>query len=215
MSYGSDDEQVEALRHWWKENGRSVIAGVVIAAVALIGWQQWNSYKINRAEAASTEYLAFIEQIQAEQPPEGAVERGQALLDKYGSTPYGPLTAFWLARYHVQKEQLEQAAQNLRWALDNADTDALRHVARLRLGRVLMAQQKYDEALALTPSGSEAFGAEYQELRGDVLSAQGKAEQAAGAYRQALAAQDLAPQHRQLIEVKLNDLGVSQEGPVS
>ena len=214
MSYGSDDEQVEALRRWWKENGRSVIAGVVIAAVGLLAWQQWNAYKIERADAASDEYRAFLEQIQAEQPDAGAVRRGEALLEEYGSTAYGPLTAFWLARHHVEQDQLDQAEARLRWALDEADTEAVRHLARLRLGRVLLAQEKYDEALGLLPGRSESFRAEYDELRGDLLAAKGNAAEAASAYRKALAGQDLAPQYRQLIELKLSDLGVAEE-PVS
>lgn len=214
MSYGSDDEQVEALRRWWSENGRSVIAGVVIAVVALGGYHQWNSYRAERAEAASNDYLVFLEQIQADDAGEGAVRRGEALIDDYGSTPYGPLTALWLAQHHVGEGQLDAAADALRWAVDEADTEALRQVARVRLARILLAQEKYEEVLALLPAQAGAFEGEYAELRGDALVGQGQLEAAAGAYRDALAADSLAPQSRQLIELKLNDLGVSAE-PVS
>jgi predicted negative regulator of RcsB-dependent stress response len=216
VSNVADDEQVEALRRWWKENGRSVIAGVVIALVGLLGWQQWQGYQRERAEAASNEYLAFLEQIRAEDAGEGAVQRGEALLEDYGSTPYGPLTAFWLAQYHVQQNQLDQAQQRLRWALENADTEALRDLARLRLGRVLLAQEQYDEALALAQEvpTDAAFAPQYAELRGDALAAQGKVNEAVSAYRAALAAQDVERQQRQLIELKLNELGGAEE-PVS
>ena len=215
MSYASDDEQLENLKQWWRENGRSVIAGVVIALVAVIGWQQWNEYQRNRAEAASTEYMAFLEDIRKDGAGDAAVQRGQALIDKHGSTAYGPLTAFWLAQYHVEHDQLDQAAKQLRWALDNADSEAMRHVARLRLARVLLAQDKPADALALIePAPAGAFASQYQELRGDILAAQGKRDEAIAAYRNALADKDLLGQRRGLIQLKLNDLGAAEE-PVS
>lgn len=214
MSYGSDDEQVEALRRWWSENGRSVIAGVVIAVAGLVGYQQWGSYQTARAEAASDHYLAFLEQIRGEDPGEGAVSRGEALIEDYGNTPYGPLTALWLAQHHVSEGRLDAAADKLRWAAEEARSDALRRVAQVRLARVLLAQEKYDEVLALLPAQGGAFEGEAAELRGDALVGKGRTADAAAAYRSALAAESLAPQSRQLIELKLNDLGVAAE-PVS
>lgn len=211
MAY-SDDEQVEALKRWWQENGRSIVAGVVIAVVAVVGWQQWNAYQRTQAEAASSEYQAFLEQIQAEDAGEGAVQRGEALLAEYPGTPYAPLTAFWLAQYHVQQDQLDAAAERLQWALDHAGSDPIRHLARLRLAQVRLGQDDLQGALALlSPVPDGAFAASYEELRGDVLAAQGEAEDAAAAYRRALADQDLPGQRRGIIEIKLNDLGQRQE----
>lgn len=216
MSYTTDDEQVEALKRWWRENGRSVIAGVVIAAIAVIGWKQWESYQSAQAEGASNEYLAFLEQVQAEQPTEAAVERGRQIIADYPRTPYAALTALWLARYYVDQGQLDQAAEQLRWAADKADGEPMRHVARLRLARVLLAAGKADEALAVLDKApaAEAFASQYAEVRGDVLAAKGQRDDAVAAYRRALAG-DVDAQRRQFIELKLNDLGVAQEEPAA
>jgi predicted negative regulator of RcsB-dependent stress response len=211
MSY-SDDEQVEALRAWWRENGRSVIAGVVVAIVALVGWQQWNAYKQERAENASTEYAALREQLRAEQPADDVVARGETIIDRYSNTPYAPLTALLLAQHHVATGELDQAAERLRWAAAEADSEPVRRVAQLRLARVLAAQKKFDDALAaLEPMPGGAFASEYQEVRGDVLAAAGRQEDAIVAYRAALADQDIIPQRRSIIQLKLNDLGASAE----
>lgn len=215
MSY-TDDQQVENLKRWWRENGRSIIAGVAIAVIALIGWQQWQNYQRERGERSSDEYTAFLREIRKPDAGEGAVQRGEQLIEQYGGTAYGPLTAFWLAQYFVEHNELDKAAAKLRWALENADTDAERHVARLRLARVLMAQQKNDEALALVANvPSDAFASQYQELRGDILSAQGKGDEAVAAYRAALEDSKLDGSRRSIIELKLNDLGATSEGPVS
>jgi predicted negative regulator of RcsB-dependent stress response len=210
MNY-SDDEQVEALRAWWRENGRPIIAGVVIAVVALVGWQQWDAYKRERAEQASAEYQVFREQILAKPPAEGAVARGAEILQQYGNTPYGPLTALLLAQYHVDKGELDQAAEQLRWVVKDAGGEPVGALAKLRLARVLSAQQKYDEALAALESAPQPLASEYQEVRGDVLAAAGRHDAAVAAYRAALNDQELMPQRRTLIELKLNDLGVNAE----
>lgn len=211
MTY-TDDEQVEALRAWWRENGRSIISGVVIAIIAILGWQQWNAYKEERLEKASGEYHAFREQILAEPVREGAQARGEALIKKYGNTPYAPLTALLLAQYHVDQSQLEEAANQLRWVVAEAsNNDPVRSIAKLRLARVLSAQQKFEAALAALDPVPAALTADYQETRGDVLTAAGRREDAVAAYRAALADQNLIPQRRAYIELKLNDLGASTE----
>lgn len=210
MSY-TDDEQVEALKAWWRENGRSIIAGVVIAVIALVGWQQWGAYKQQRAEQASADYQEFRSQILAQPPAEEALAQGEALLENYGNTPYGPLTALLLAQYHVEHQELEQAAERLRWAAKAGKGQPVAALATLRLARVLGAQQKYDEALAVLQPLPQPLAADYQEVRGDLLSAAGQREGAIAAYQAALQDQELIPQRRALIELKLNDLGASAE----
>lgn len=210
MSY-TDEEQIEVLRAWWRENGRAIIAGVVIAIVALIGWQQWDAYKQRRAELASQDYQAFRSRLLADPPAADAVALGEALLEQYGSTPYGPLTALLLAQHHVENGELEQAAERLRWAAERAKRQPVGALATLRLARVLGAQQKYEEALEVLQSVPEVLAADYQEVRGDLLSEAGRREDAIAAYRAALEDPALAPQRRALIELKLNDLGASAE----
>ena len=41
-AYLEEEEQIEAIRNWWKENGRSVIAGAVLGLAAIFGWQGWH-----------------------------------------------------------------------------------------------------------------------------------------------------------------------------
>jgi predicted negative regulator of RcsB-dependent stress response len=216
VSYTTDDEQVEALKRWWQENGRSVIAGVVLALAGVIGWQQWGSYQERRAEAASAEYSGFVQQIQATQVPEGVVGRGEAIIAEYRKTPYATLTALWLAQHHADQGALEPAAEQLRWVVQNGDSDSLRHIARLRLGRLLLGAGEHQQALDALRTGSEgAFRSQYQELRGDIHLALGDTEAAVRAYQAALSDEGIDGQRRGLIELKLVDLGVEPAEPLS
>jgi predicted negative regulator of RcsB-dependent stress response len=184
---------------------------VVIAIVALIGWQQWGAYKQERAEKASAEYHVFRNEIHAPTPSEAALKRGDTIITEIGNTHYGPLAALLLAQYHVERGELDQAAERLRWAAKEAKGQPVAALATLRLARVLSAQKHYDEALAALQPAPKSLTADYQEVRGDVLTAAGRRDDAVAAYRAALADQGLIPQRRALIELKLNDLGVSAE----
>src|SRR5690606_41345251 len=102
MSY-TDEEQIEALRAWWRENGRAIIAGVVIAIVALIGWQQWDAYKQRRAELASQDYQAFRSRLLADPPAADAVALGEALLEQIGRASCRERAEVWVMGVDVKR----------------------------------------------------------------------------------------------------------------
>jgi predicted negative regulator of RcsB-dependent stress response len=84
----------------------------------------------------------------------------------------------------------------------------MRDVARLRLAGVLLDEKKYDEALKLLSEKSgDAFAMFYADMRGDVLTAQGKTAEARAAYQQALDKSDPNGNYRRLVELKLDALG--------
>ncbi len=186
MVYETDEEQVEAIKKWWKENGVSVIAGVIIGLGALIGWRGWVSYHDNRAKAAS-EYYAQIREAVVQKNPQLIISNAQTLQDDYASTPYAALAALEVARIKAEEDDLEQVAVQLNWAMQHSPQELVRNVARLRLARVLHVQEKHDEALQLLstdlPSG---FLSLTEEIRGDVLRAKGEIDAARKAYNRAI-----------------------------
>lgn len=185
-SYHSDEEQVEALKRWWNENGRSVVAGVVIGLGALLGWRGWVTYQDSQTEVASIHYgelRAAVERTDA-----AAIEQNaHTLEDSYASTPYAALAALALAKVKAQAGDLEVAAAQLRWAIEHTSQEIVAALANLRLARVLTAQGQHE--VALTVLAGE-FPASYtslvEESRGDALVAQGKVSEARLAYDRAL-----------------------------
>lgn len=215
MSY-SDDEQLEALKRWWDENGRAIVAGVVIAIVGVVGWTQWQAYQERQAQAASVEYAMFLQELNQPDGEEAARARAALLVDDYQRTPYASLALLWLAQFETEQGDYAAAEEGLRWVAENGDSESMRHIARLRLGRLLLAQSEYDAALAaLAGENSGAFHSQYAELRGDVALARGAVEQAVTEYREALAAAKPDSPRNEIIRLKLADLGVDTEEPVS
>jgi len=184
-TYRSDDEQVEALRRWWDENGRSTVAAIVIALGLAFGWQGWQTYQENRAVAASELYQTMLRGLSGEGAPEQPVtELAQQLKSEYAGTTYARFAALHLAAMAVERGDLADAQAHLRWVLGKAPRRSdVAQVAQLRLARVLAAQGDSEEALAiLAEGGEEAYRAAYAVATGDVLLAAGRTDEARDAY---------------------------------
>ena len=188
MEQFTDDERVEDLKKWWKENGTSIIAGIALGVIAIFGWQYWGSYRNAQAEKASLAYDAFI--VAVEQPDAAqARARGQALLADFPKSAYAPLAALRLAKLEVDGGDAAEATQRLEWVIANAGLDEFKDIARLRLARVLLAAGQPAEAGKLIERVATAsLTAEREELKGDLHLAGNDPAGARTAYTAALAA---------------------------
>ncbi|MGF1545838.1 MAG: YfgM family protein [Thiotrichales bacterium] len=208
--YNTDEEQAEVIRKWWAENGRYLIAGVVLGLALLVGWNQWKAYQERTGQAASWRYHQMERAV-----AEGAFDRVDALATslraEYGSTPYATLAALLHAKALVTQNRLDDAAEQLRWANNNGKSNEFRELARLRLAQVLTAGGKAEEALTLLqgdwPVGYTAL---LEEFRGDALRKLGRIDDARTAYDRALLA---AGQPLEYLRLKREDLGTAQENP--
>jgi len=185
--HASEKEQVEALRKWWKENGSSVITGVLLGLSVLLGGKAWFSYQDTRTLSASNIYAQMMAAL-SQDADEPVRNYANQLISEYSGSGYAPLAALVLARLAVEQGELPAAQAQLQWALDHAGSPELEHTARTRLIRVLMDQNQLAPAAqqldAVREAGADAYL--YAELRGDLAMLDGNASQAASAYRQAL-----------------------------
>lgn len=214
-TYQTEDEQVQAIKDWWKENGRAVIAGLIIGIGVIAGYRYWTNYQVTHSEQASLIYAQVIASA-ANADSTKAFEQGKSLISDYSGTPYATLTALTLSKLAMDKADYTTAAAQLYWVIDNSSDDGLKHVARLRLARVLAAQDKPDLAISLlNEADTSGFTSLYQETRGDILVQQGKTAEATAEYRKALEDLEMNPQWRRTLEMKMNDLAVatSREQP--
>lgn len=211
----TDEEQLQVLKNWWKENGTSLIAVIVIGAGSYFGWQWWKNYERSYAEGAAAIYSEMTSAIEI---PVGAELSDESLTtaqfliaqlqDDYSKTQYAVNASFHGAKLAVDNNDLDKAAESLNWIIDNRDDESA-ILANLRLARVLFAQEKYSDALSLVDySGNDQFTALFADVRGDILLAQGEEPLAKAAYEQALEQADQqSPVFRRLVQVKLFDLG--------
>ncbi len=203
-TYQTEEEQVEAIKSWWKENGKSVIGGIVLGFAIIGGWQGWQGYQRNQGEAASAYFDAMRQAARSDQQGK-AIEDGKRLIGEYGGTAYASFAALELARLSYLGGEKAAAREHLQWVTESALDPAIREVARLRLAQLLLDINEVSALQALLAEPAlPAFAGEFAILRGDLARQQGDQEAARQAYREALAN---GVGDEQLLRMKLVDVG--------
>lgn len=206
--YLSDEEQAERLKQWWDDNGTSLIVGLIVAIVAVVGWNYYSEYTTNQREAASDLYEAYLEAKALGQPVDSLLNQ---LDEEYGSSSYRTFSLLHRAADEVGEENWEVARAHLVVAVEIAQSDLLRDVARFRLAKIDFQLDQLDAALATLGSiGSEGLIAEVAELTGDIHVARGEHDLARDAYQAAVDDARRDPTRpllgAELLELKLKSL---------
>ena len=185
----SEKEQIENLKKWWKDNGSSLITGVLLGLTLLFGGKAWMNWKDTQAQNASNVYTQMQSALN-QNNIELARSQANELISNHTSSGYAPLAALMLAKLEVQEGKLAAAQGQLKWALEHARTPQLTHISRTRLVRTLIDEKAYDQAETQLSQVADAgeYAAVYTELKGDLAFARGDTKGAAEAYREALAA---------------------------
>ncbi|MGA7748526.1 MAG: tetratricopeptide repeat protein [Gallionella sp.] len=205
-----EQEQVEALKAWWKDNVNWILGTVLTVVIAMGGWRGWQYYQHQQESEAATLYQQVVEQV-ASKDPKRVSDAAAAVMDKFASTGYASRAALLAAQVNEQGNDAARAKTQLQWVIDHASEATLKDVARLDLVAVLLDEKNYKDALnQLDAKHPESFDGLYADLRGDVLSAQGKADEARSAYKLAYEKFDAQNMYRNLIQIKLDALGAAE-----
>lgn len=207
-TYNLDEqERIDELKAWWKRWGSLVMVGLAVVIAAGAGWRYWQSHTVTQSLEAATVYEKLTQSLAANDT-KGAREAGVMLLDQYKGTAYAPRAALLLAKLNVISKDLKSAQSQLEWAVANSKEPAVKDMARLHLAGVQLDQKQYDAAMkTLAGSHSDAFAFRFEDMRGDVLMAQGKKNDARAAYQAAFNKMEKDNPYRSIVELKLDALG--------
>lgn len=194
----SEEEQIEAFKQWWVDNGLKLVAAAVIAIGGTLGWQGWQGSQQAHSEHGSAIYSSMIDAIKAdaEQPlsdekKQEIIASANQLKEDFSNTGYAHLSALLKAKLAVDADDLDQAADELQWVLNNKPADDLELLATLRLARVEAAKGNANKALALVEAKeAENMTSAYEEAKGDFHIILGHYEAAYTAYQAAIDAED-------------------------
>jgi predicted negative regulator of RcsB-dependent stress response len=201
----SEKEQIDKMRAWWSDYGWYVVGGIVLGAAILFGINYYQSQSVEEEVAASALYDELTEHVAGDNL-EAAEATAAGLDGEYGNSSYAAQSKLAMARLYMDKNRDQDAAEALNGMLAMDGFEHLKHVARVRLAKILLYQGKPEEVLSLL-EGQEnaAFAARYAEERGDAFVALGRYVEARAAYQAAL--EEAQPTVDQgLIQLKLMDL---------
>ncbi len=201
-----EQEQLDDIKAFWKRHGNLITWLVTAVLLAFAGWNAWNWYQRNQA----TQAAAMFDELDKAATAGDADKTGRVFNDmkeRYAGATLTQQAGLIAARLQYDKGQADAAKATLGWVGDKASEDEYRAIARLRLAGVLLDAKDYPGALkALDGITAKDFAGLASDRRGDVLLAQGKADEARTAYKAAYAAMDDKIDYRRLVEVKLTAL---------
>ena len=212
QDFETEEQQVEALKAWWKENSSSLFIGLAIGGLTLGGWNFYQDSQYQHGVEASDMYVSVVAQSEAGEGASFDPTAVDKLKAGYADTPYAALSVLVQAKNEIARGNVDQAISQLQWVAANAVEDEIKQLAQLRLARLLIDQEKYDEANSLLSSKhSSAFDVMYEELKGDLFVAKGEPAQARIAYDKAISGSERASHWLQLKRKDLGSSSFSQE----
>ncbi|MDX1635055.1 MAG: tetratricopeptide repeat protein [Marinobacter sp.] len=212
----TEEEQVEAIKNWWKKNGSALLIGVGAALAIVFGWQAWQDSQAEARSQAAAQFarlLGALNQDNAEQRQETVAYVAGQLRENYADSAYAVYGTLVLAQQQLlEQDDAAAAVSSLQWALENVEQGGpVGPIVRHRLAQAQFAAGNADAALATLREGSvpPAYSALFAELEGDILVAQERRDEARQAYRRAREA--MGNQVNGLLELKMADLAIGED----
>lgn len=202
-----EQEQIDALKAWWKTHGNKVIIGVTLFVLTVAGWRGWETYQAKQTGEAVVLFDALRKELLANDTKKIRDIAGQ-LIDKYPRTVYATDAAMVAAKVNFESGDAKSAKAQYQWVIEHAKQPQSKDLARMRLAVVLLDDKNYDEALKQLESAHDtAFAPMFNDLKGDVYALQGKSKEARSAYQAALDKLPKESPFKNYVQIKLDALG--------
>ena len=204
--YETEEQQVEAIKRFWKENGLSLVIGALLGLGGLLGWRYYNDSQIAAKEQASFAYEKASEELVK---GESGFSQAKTFIDSHSDTGYAMLMALEMAQQAIERKDLTEASKQLEFVASHAKLSAVQSVAQLRLARIQIEQGELELALSTADKVTDpAFKGQSQEVKGDVYLAQQLFDKARAAYSAALETNE----RDQVLKMKLDNLAIAANG---
>jgi len=194
----TEEEQAEQIKKWLKNNLPYIIVGIALGLSGIWGFDYYQTQQYKKAIQARDNYLAIV--VNANNT------EALAALKQDENGTYAQQAELVLAQKAVVKGDYQGAIAYL-LPLTKSKDEFLMHNAKLRAAAVYLELKKLDEALALLDDNSNAaFGALYDNIKGDVYFAKGDFDAAKKHYQSVFAQLPKESKLLNLVQIKLSDL---------
>lgn len=201
--YTTENEQIDAIKRFFVNNGKALVIGLVVGVGAIIGWNYWQSHQVNRLQESAQAFEQITFQLKT--GSKQVLLTGERFANETKNI-YGVLTNIKLAKIAVEKNDITGAEKALLNALATAQLDDLKDLINIRLARVQLALNKIDQALmTLTQVQDKGWRAIVEDIRGDGLLKKGDIASARAAYSKGIESSG-AEMMKTILKIKINSL---------
>ena len=201
--YSNENEQVDALKNFFAQNGKALAVGVVLGVGALLGWRYWSNHQDSGSREVSASYQQVTSALDASKP---ASLDAVAKFASENSNTYGALASLDLAKRYIDNNQLDKAAAQLQDGLKSTKDANLQAVLNLRLARIQLQQKQPDAVLKTLESvKGDGWAAIVADVRGEALLSKGDAKGARDAWTKGIDS-DASSSLKEMLQMKVNNL---------
>jgi len=201
--YQTEEQQVDAIKGYWKENGNAIIAGLIIGFSGFIGFNFYKDAQLEHELLLSESYQAIMESSAGD--AQAFTQAAEGFINENGDSSYASLTALALAKEAASHKDWAQAEKYLTTAIEKSIDAGITGIATVRLARVQVQLEKIEQALAtLSKPLPASFKVSVEEIKGDAYLQQNNKNMARSAYQAALDAD--TDGSNPMLQMKLNDL---------
>ncbi len=213
MAYDLEEqEQLETIKAWWKKHGNWITWVLIIALGCYSAYAYWGYYQRKQAAQASQLYYEMQNAVLSDDSGR-ALRVAKDMQEKFGSTAYAPMVTLVTARMAYEENKADEAKLQLQWIIDHAKQDEYKAIARIRLAGIFLDEKAYEAGMQLLLAPfPESFVSLVEDRKGDFFVAQNRLEEAKAAYRLALEKTRPDDPGKQLIQLKLEEIGADSKG---
>jgi predicted negative regulator of RcsB-dependent stress response len=204
----TEEEQIEAIKLWWKTYGLVVLWGVIFISAVYLGWQYWSQHQQRYREQASQQFMVLLQAIEVGNTSDSESHL-KVLKERYRRTVYSDMASLIVARSAVEIKDYEAAKAHLKWIIHHQGGHyPYVQLAQIRLARLLMEENAFEAALKIIDAIDHREGYEtmIDEIKGDILNHQEKTEAAVSAYESAIEHAPDGLAQRPWLNMKFEDL---------
>ena len=179
------------LLKFLEKNKKIIILVLVIIVSAIIFFIASNQIEKNKNEEASVIYGSFLDEISSEEPDTYLLNNIlKNLQENYVNSGYTQIALLNMASLDAKNNNFDESLKNFKSLVEITNgfngNKIFNKIARVSAARILLSEEKYDEALNMIENFSSSSTNGYiHELTGDILYKQNKTDLALIQYEMA------------------------------
>ena len=215
----TDEQQLDSVKSFFQKYGSAIVTGILIALIAFFGWEYWQKKTLAENQNATAKVQQLMDDANVANGDAKIITALSASAAKIVKDNPDSVQAIQsqmvMAKLAYEKNDYALAERELKKVENSKIKDiGLLQVVKIKLADAQLAQKKYDDALkTLSAVTDPAFQATAEELKGDIYVAKSDINNAQKAYQVAWKAVLERKQERQILQIKLESVGVLVEDP--
>ena len=198
-------EEEDKLIAWFKDNYKNIIFGLLFGTALVFGFKYYNDLNANKQYEMSLQYEEAVKDYQDEKY-EKAILLSKEYQTNYPSNVYTSMINLYVAKIYHDEEKYIESLEALDFIIKNSSSEEMQMIANVRYSRILILQEKYNEAEKfITSAINFNDNALLVEMLGDISYVQSDIDKARIYYESCLRL-EITPNNRKIIENKLNSI---------